>query len=151
MRKPKTQPDEEISFQAAFASLVRGAREYYARNPPPKDTVAPEPFRVRSVAEQDLKRSEITYRLQGLLCPDPARCDKHRCRRLSRCKELTEIASQIEELRALVAKERAAATGAADTGTAIAEAGRNELENERQAARAPDRRGTRRSRRQRKH
>ena len=150
MRKPKTQLDEEIGVQAGLASLVRGAREYYARNPPSKDAVAPEPFRVRSVAEQDLKRSEITYRLQGLLCPDPARCDKHRCRRLSRCQELTEIAAQIEELRALVAKERAAAT-ATDTGTAVAEAGRKELENERQPAHAPDRRGTRRRRRQRKH
>ena len=117
----------------------------------PKDAVAPEPFRVRSVAEQDLERSEITYRLQGLLCPDPARCDKHRCRRLSRCQELTEIASQIEELRAVVAKERAAATAPADTGTAMVEAGQNELENERQRPHAADRRGTRRRRRQRKH
>ena len=126
MRKPKTEPDEESSTQAALASFRRAAEEHFARHPSPKDAVAPEPFRVRTVAEQELARAEITYQIQGILCPDPARCAKHRCRRLGRCQELAEIAASIEEQRTLIAKERAAATVAADAGPASTETGRNE-------------------------
>jgi hypothetical protein len=152
MRKPKTEPDEEFSIQAAFASLRRAAEEHFARHPSPKDAVAPEPFRVRTGAEQDLARAEITYKLQGLLCPDPARCAKHRCRRLGRCQELAEIASSIEAQRALVAKERAAATVAADAGPAASTgAGPNERSAAERRARLGENRGRRRRRRQRKH
>jgi hypothetical protein len=151
MRKPKAEPDEEFSIQAAFASLRRAAEEHFARHPSPKDAVAPEPFGVRTAAEQELARAEITYKLQGILCPDPARCAKHRCRRLGRCQELAEIASSIEAQRALVAKERAAATVAADAAPASTGTGPNARPAAERRARLGENRGRRRRRRQRKH
>jgi len=58
------------------------------------------------MAEGDLLRYEIAYKLQAFICPDPRRCAKHRCRRHMRCREFEELGRLLEEQRALVARER---------------------------------------------
>src|SRR5947199_9308750 len=112
MRKPKMPPEEEISFEAGFAALARAAEERFARMPAREEAVAPNPVRRQTAAERDLFRIEMAYRIQAVLCADPGRCARHRCRRHSRCQELAEIAPMVEERRAQVAKERAAAVAA---------------------------------------
>ncbi len=142
MRKPKTPPEDEGSVDAALAQLKRAVEERFARLPPQDEAVAPKPARIETAAEKELFRIELAYRVQAVLCSDPGRCARHRCRRLARCQELADMAPMVEEQRALVAKERAAAgaTAAAD-GSADASA----------AVAAAKSRGARRRRRQRKH
>ncbi len=136
MRKPKTPPEEEVGFDAGFANLRRALEEHFARLPPQDEAVAPKPVRLETAAERDLFRVEMAYRIQAVLCPDPGRCGKHRCRRLSRCQELEDIAPLVEEQRALVAKERAAAAAAADAGEQVAEADPDRRPGARRRARA---------------
>ena len=158
MRKPKTRPEEEISFEAGFAALARAAEDRFARMPPREEAVAPNPVRRDTAAERDLFCIEMAYRIQAVLCADPGRCAKHRCRRLSRCQELAEIAPMVEERRAQVAKERAAAVatgatdGSADASSAVvAEAGQDGRRRARPRTHARKKRGARPRRRQRKH
>jgi hypothetical protein len=158
MRKPKTPPEEEISFEAGFAALARAAEDRFARMPPREEAVAPNPIRRDTAAERDLFRIEMAYRIQAVLCADPGRCAKHRCRRLSRCQELAEIAPMVEERRAQVAKERAAAVAtevadaSADASAAVVtEADRDGCRGARPWTHPRKNRGARRRRRQRKH
>jgi hypothetical protein len=158
MRKPKTPPEEEISFEAGFAALARAAEDRFARMPAREEAVAPNPVRRQTAAERDLFRIEMAYRIQAVLCADPGRCAKHRCRRLSRCQELAEIAPMVEERRAQVAKERAAAVAAqaADASVdasapVVAEAGQDGCGGARPRTHARKKRGARPRRRQRKH
>ena len=158
MRKPKTPPEEEVSIDAGFAALRRAVEERFARMPPREEAVAPNPGHRQTAAEMDLFRIEMAYRIQAALCPDPGRCAKHRCRRHSRCQELAEIAPMVDEQRALVAKERAAAvaTGATDgsadaSAAVVAEAGQDGCGGARPRTHARKKRGARPRRRQRKH
>jgi hypothetical protein len=57
--------------------------------------------------EEDLFRFELAYRLLTRAC-DPRRCQKHRCRRVGRCRQLLKIARACDICRSAVARERAA-------------------------------------------
>jgi len=109
MRKRKLRRDEP-GFQEAFAVLKRTVEEALAKRPPEAEAAAPDRTRRPELAaESDLFRAEMAYRIQAIICVDPSRCAKHRCRRLGRCPELEDIAQLREEQRARVARERAAA------------------------------------------
>jgi hypothetical protein len=151
MSKRKTPPEKEISVEAGFAALRRAVEERFARMPPQKEAVAPNPVRRETAAERDLFRIEMAYGIHAVLCADPGRCAKHRCRRLSRCQELADIAPMVEDQRALVAKERAAAAVAADAGAAVAEADQAGRRGARRRVRTRKNTGAMRQPRQRNH
>jgi hypothetical protein len=58
--------------------------------------------------EQHLFRFDLAYRLLTRAC-DPRRCQKHRCRRVGRCRQRLKIARACDICRSAIARERAAA------------------------------------------
>jgi hypothetical protein len=124
MKKNKVE-DKDISFEDAFARLKDAVEREFAKRPPEAAPAVVErtALRPQSAAEADLFRAEMAYRIAAVLCADPSRCAEHRCRRLRRCVELEEAGKLVEEQRALVAREQAAAAACPDDAPG-AQAGR---------------------------
>ena len=106
MRRPKLQ-SEEPGRQRAIAELRRDVERAAANHlPAPEAAGADIVSDEEATAERDLFHLEIAYKIQAVICADPRRCAKSRCRRLGSCRELEETRRLLEAQRGRTAKVR---------------------------------------------
>ncbi len=134
MARSTPPPDPHTpSFDAAFAALASAVEAKFAGTVP-QPRPANRPFRVPGAAEQDLFRTQLTRRIQALLCTQPHACADHRCRRQRICRELVDLDRLVEELHEQVAAEQRAIPAAAAAPVAPQRRGRGRAARHRTSA-----------------